>query len=94
MFDSMAISAPATAEFRLCFRSLFQIGRSFAFPCDERGHVDMETLSPRARDNYLFARAMVGRELQAPAVEKSPAPGRSLGDCILYPPQHASVWAD
>ena len=59
------------SEFQLCFRSLFQSGRGFAFPCDASGHVDMEGLSDRARNNYLFARAMVGRELQVPAVERS-----------------------
>jgi hypothetical protein len=59
------------SEFQLCFRSLFQSGRGFAFPCDASGRVDMEELSDRARNNYLFARAMVGRELQVPAVERS-----------------------
>ena len=53
----------------LRFRSLFDSGRGYAFPCDARGRVDMDGLSESARDNYLFARAMVGRELAAPAVE-------------------------
>lgn len=56
-------------QFQLRFRSLFDAGRGFAFPCDPLGHVDMETLSERARNNYLYARAMVGRELAVPAVE-------------------------
>lgn len=56
-------------QFQLCFRSLFQSGRGFAFPCDPQGRVDMDHLSERARNNYLFARAMVGRELAVPAVE-------------------------
>jgi hypothetical protein len=55
--------------FQLCFRSLFQSGRGYAFPCDGAGHVDLDTLSDRARNNYFFARAMVGRELAVPAVE-------------------------
>ena len=55
--------------FQLCFRSLFNSGRGFAFPCDPQGRVDMDRLSARARNNYLFARAMVGRELSCPAVE-------------------------
>jgi hypothetical protein len=54
---------------RLCFRSLFQRGRGFAFPCDRNGQVDLDGLTDRARNNYLFARAMVGRELCAPVVE-------------------------
>ncbi|MBA2961419.1 MULTISPECIES: hypothetical protein [Ramlibacter] len=55
--------------FLLCFRSLFQSGRGFAFPCDPAGHVDLDDLSESSRINYLYARAMVGRELAAPAVE-------------------------
>jgi hypothetical protein len=55
--------------FQLCFRSLFQSGRGFAFPCDPQGRVNMDSLSDRARNNYLYARAMVGRDLAVPAVE-------------------------
>ncbi|MBI5278408.1 MAG: hypothetical protein HY854_18355 [Burkholderiales bacterium] len=57
------------AQFQLCFRSLFNSGRGYAFPCDPRGSVDLDGLSDRARCNYLYARAMVGRELGVPAVE-------------------------
>lgn len=56
-------------QFQLRFRSLFDAGRGFAFPCDARGQVNMEDMSERARNNYLYARAMVGRELAVPAVE-------------------------
>jgi len=58
--------APA---FRLCFRSLFESGRGFAFPCDATGRVDLDGLSERTRCNYFYARAMVGRELATPVVE-------------------------
>ena len=58
-------------QFLLCFRSLFHSGRGFAFPCDGGGHVDLDHLSERCRLNYLFARAMVGRELCVPAVERT-----------------------
>jgi hypothetical protein len=54
---------------QLCFRSLFNSGRGFAFPCDPTGHVDLDGMSERARNNYFYARAMVGRELAVPAVE-------------------------
>jgi hypothetical protein len=63
------MTSPATCEFRLCFRSLFQQGRGFAFPCDRGGQVDLDHMSERARNNYFYARAMVGRELGVPAVE-------------------------
>ena len=57
-----------TPAFRLCFRSLFD-GRGYAFPCDDQGKVDLDRLSEQARNNYLYARAMVGRELATPAIE-------------------------
>jgi hypothetical protein len=58
-----------SSQFRLCFRSLFHSGRGYAFPCDPAGLVDLDQLTDHARANYLYARAMVGRELAAPAVE-------------------------
>jgi hypothetical protein len=54
--------------FEVRFLSLFQVGRGFAFPCDPHGHVDLDALSDRARSNYLFARALVGRDFAPPAV--------------------------
>jgi hypothetical protein len=54
---------------QLCFRSLFNSGRGYAFPCDQTGQVDLDRMSERARNNYFYARAMVGRELSPPAVE-------------------------
>jgi hypothetical protein len=53
----------------LWFRSLFRQGRALAFPCDAQGRVDMDTLSERARSNYLFARTSIGREFFLPSVE-------------------------
>lgn len=50
------------------YRSLFREGRALSFPCDPQGHVDLDALSPHALGNYLFARAMVGREFATPAV--------------------------
>lgn len=60
---------PSTNQFQLCFQSLFESGRGYAFPCDPQGRVDLDHLSERMRTNYLFARAMVGRDLAVPAVE-------------------------
>ena len=57
-----------SSEFQLRFQSLFDPGRGYAFPCDEKGRVDLDALSERARTNYLYARAMVGREVTTPAV--------------------------
>jgi len=60
----------SSAGFLLCFRSLFQSGRGYAFPCDGAGRVNLDHLSETARANYLYARAMVGREVAAPSVER------------------------
>ena len=59
----------SSSHFQLCFRNLFDSGRGFVFPCDPEGHVDLDHLSERARNNYFYARAMIGRELSYPAVE-------------------------
>lgn len=53
------------------FQSLFHEGRALAFPCDASGHVDLDALGPQALGNYLYARAMVGREFATPAVRAS-----------------------
>jgi hypothetical protein len=58
-----------SSPYLLRFRSLFESGRGYAFPCDDSGRVDLDDLSESARNNYLYARAMVGRELAMPAVE-------------------------
>lgn len=54
--------------FQIRFQSLHDEGRALAFPCDAQGHVHLDALSERARQNYLFARAVVGREYAYPAV--------------------------
>lgn len=59
---------PSSAAFELRFTSLFNEGRGFSFPCDSKGAVDIDALSEQARNNYLFARAVVGREVAYPAV--------------------------
>lgn len=64
---------PSSSLFQLCFRSLFDPGRGYAFPCDQAGRVDLDSLSQDARNNYLYARAMIGRELSVPEVEATGA---------------------
>ena len=58
----------SATQYELRFQSLSGDGSSYAFPCDPLGRVDLDRLSERARLNYLYARAVVGRELAAPAV--------------------------
>jgi hypothetical protein len=57
--------------FELRFQSLFHPGRGMSFPCDAGGQVNLDSLSDRARENYLYARAVVGREFAVPAVVPS-----------------------
>lgn len=57
--------------YELRFQSLFHEGRALTFPCDAGGHVPLDTLSDRARENYFYARAVVGREYAVPAVLRS-----------------------
>lgn len=61
--------ADGQAGFEIRFQSLFHEGRAMSFPCDGQGRVDCDALSQRAKDNYLFARAMVGREFGAPTFQ-------------------------
>ena len=56
-------------SYQLRFRSLFDPGRAYVFPCDAAGRVDMDALSERARTNYLYARTVIGREFTVPEVQ-------------------------
>lgn len=55
-------------RFEIRFESLFMPGRALSFPCDDHGQVDLDALPTRARQNYFFARAMVGRDYSPPAL--------------------------
>jgi hypothetical protein len=55
-------------SFEIRYPSLFARGRALAFPCDAQGRVDIDTLTAQACVNYLFARAMVGRDYALPSV--------------------------
>lgn len=67
--DATSPRDPALYEVR--FQSLFNEGRALSFPCDEQGHVEMDALSERARRNYLYARAVIGREFAYPLVRRA-----------------------
>jgi len=64
-------TAACTAAHQIRFQSLHHEGRALAFPCDEQGRVALDALSEKARQNYLFARAVVGREYAYPVVLRS-----------------------
>ena len=60
---------PQRDHFELRFQSLFDAGRGYAFPCDATGHVDMDAMGERARNSYLYARTVIGREFCMPKVQ-------------------------
>ena len=64
-------ASQASTGWELRFDALFTGRRGFAFPCTAEGHVNMDALSERALNNYLYARAMMGRELTWPNVYPS-----------------------
>lgn len=62
------IHCAKSASHEIRFQSLFNEGRALSFPCDAQGRVELDDLSDRARHNYLYARAVVGREYAHPCV--------------------------
>ena len=66
MLQSMPAQAAASYEIR--FQSLFKEGRALSFPCDREGRVDLDKANDRLRSNYMFARAMLGREYAMPVI--------------------------
>jgi hypothetical protein len=64
-----SLENPMPQTYTLCFRSLVYDGRGFAFPCDLAGVVHLDSLSDRDRNNYFYARVMVGRDLAPPEVQ-------------------------
>lgn len=57
-------------DYELRFESLFHAGRALAFPCDAHGGVMLDALSEKALQNYLFARAVVGRDYASPTIRR------------------------
>jgi len=53
---------------RLMFPPLAAAERSFIFPCDAGGRVDLDRLDEGRRNDYFYARAMLGRSTQTPRV--------------------------
>jgi len=56
------------ACYRIRYQPLSGRGRELSFPCDACGRVELDALSDRVRNDYFFARAVVGRDYAAPAI--------------------------
>ena len=63
-------SSPA-ARYQLRYQSLKWQEKVLAFPCDAQGRVEMNNLSDMARNDYLYARAVVDFEFARPTVVQS-----------------------
>lgn len=57
--------------YQLLLEPLSEHGTRLTFPYDDHGRVELDSLSDRARRDYLHARAVVGRQFAAPAVVRS-----------------------
>jgi hypothetical protein len=66
--ETIGSAGPRHIAFELCFDPLRHASRGFAFPCDAEGQVLLNDMSDRLRDNYFYARAVVGNELSWPVV--------------------------
>jgi len=58
----------AHTAYELRFHACSNERGALSFPCDVMGHVDMDRLGDRDRNNYLFARAVMKRASLAPEV--------------------------
>jgi len=47
---------------------LFDAWHALVFPCDPQGQVDLDALDRRTLADYLYARALVGRDFGRPSV--------------------------
>ena len=59
-----------TPTYEIVFRDLFDAGRALTFPCDFEGRVELSKLPEPARNNYLFAHKMVGRQYATPEIRQ------------------------
>lgn len=67
-----ALPNPRPCGYELRFEPLSGSGRAYAFACDCDGHVDLDAMSDRARNAYLFARSVIGRDVTRPRVRPAP----------------------
>jgi hypothetical protein len=60
--------ACCATRYELRFNDLAHPGQGLAFPCDARGRVQIDDLSPRGRNDYFYARVAMGIDLSLPTV--------------------------
>ena len=67
----MIVSASTRDQisYQLRYSAMRDGRRGLAFPCDADGRVDIDSLSEAARNDYFYARAVVGRDFNRPSVQ-------------------------
>jgi hypothetical protein len=71
---STSCESNRASRLELRFASCVHDRRSLAFPCDPMGRVDLDALDDRARNDYLFARALMQRDYAFPVVAQASRP--------------------
>jgi hypothetical protein len=66
---NVSASLAVHSAYQLRYGALANGARALAFPCDVHGHVDLDSLSEAARNDYFYARAVVGRQFTWPCVQ-------------------------
>lgn len=61
-------AATSPDSYQLQFRPLRGSAPGYVFPCDAAGTVDLDTLNDRTRNDYFFARGLIGRQVDSPRV--------------------------
>ena len=67
--NAVSAASRSSSQHVLQFQSLDKSRPVFAFRCDAKGQVDLDQLSHRERNNYLYARVSIGREFAGPTIE-------------------------
>lgn len=65
--------APHEFKYEVWFKALTESWPSLAFPCDAMGRVPIDCLTTAQKNNYLFARGMMGMHYAPPAVQALPS---------------------
>ncbi|KQW52398.1 hypothetical protein ASD88_05100 [Pelomonas sp. Root662] len=61
----------AQATHLLHFEPLAAQGAGLDIPCDPEGHVGLDALGDKARNDYFFARALIGCVFARPTVKQA-----------------------
>lgn len=67
--DPAASPAPAGPTHLLHFEPLAAQGHGLDIPCDPQGRVGLDALGDKARNDYFFARALIGCLFARPVVK-------------------------